>query len=79
VGRLVKLSEESYFYIDAYRQAIRALKEHFQQQQTLTAAQFRDRINSARRQTIALLEHFDALKYTRRVGDERIAWQLPEE
>jgi selenocysteine-specific elongation factor len=27
----------------------------------------------------ALLEHFDALKYTMRKGDERVAWKLPTE
>ena len=45
---------------------------------TRTLAEFRDRIGSGRQQTQALLEHFDALKYTMRRGDELVAWQLPK-
>ncbi len=76
-GRLVRLSDESFFHIEAYRYAQQQLVDHFAGQPTLTLAQFRDRIGSARKQTQALLEHFDGLKYTQRRGDERVAWKLP--
>lgn len=76
-GRLVKLNEESFLHADTYAQALRLLKKHFTDHQTLTLAQFRDLFDSARKQVQALLEHFDGLKYTRRVGDERVAWKLP--
>lgn len=78
-GKLVKLNEESFLHIDTYSQALRLLQEHFAGHQTLTLAQFRDLFGSARKQVQALLEHFDALKYTRRVGDERVAWKLPNQ
>ncbi|MBN2428388.1 MAG: SelB C-terminal domain-containing protein [Deltaproteobacteria bacterium] len=45
--------------------------------ETLTLAEFRDKFGSARKQTQALLEHFDSLKYTMRRGDARVAWKLP--
>ncbi len=77
-GELVRLSDEMIFHRAAYDQARAALCRHFAAQPTLTLAEFRDRIGSARKQTQALLEHFDALKYTMRRGDERVAWQLPE-
>ncbi len=76
-GRLVKLNEESFLHAEAYQAALSALVEHFATSQTLTLAEFRDRIGSARKQVQALLEHFDALKYTLRRGDERVAWKLP--
>jgi selenocysteine-specific elongation factor len=44
----------------------------------LTLGEFRDLIGSARKQTQAILELFDSLKYTMRKGDERVAWQLPK-
>ena len=55
-----------------------ALKVHFASNETLTLAEFRDLIGSARKQTQAILELFDSLKYTMRKGDERVAWQLPK-
>jgi selenocysteine-specific elongation factor len=77
-GELVRLSDEMIFHRDAYTAALAALRAHFATNPTLTLAEFRDRIGSARKQTQALLEHFDALKYTMRRGDERVAWQLPK-
>jgi selenocysteine-specific elongation factor len=77
-GDLVRLSAEMILHRDAYSTALDALREHFGTRPTITLAEFRDRIGSARKQTQALLEHFDALKYTMRRGDERVAWQLPK-
>jgi len=78
-SRLVKLNEESFLHVDSYRTAVAALVEHFAANPTLTLGEFRDRIGSARKQVQALLEHFDALKYTMRRGDERVAWKLPKD
>jgi len=77
-GRMVRLNDESFFHIDTYRQAIRLLREHFASNETLTLADFRDKLGSARKQTQGVLEHFDGLKYTMRRGDIRVAWKLPE-
>jgi selenocysteine-specific elongation factor len=77
-GDLVRLSDEMFFHRDAYAKALAALRDHFAASPTLTLAEFRDRIGSARKQTQALLEHFDALKYTMRRGDARVPWQLPK-
>jgi selenocysteine-specific elongation factor len=77
-GDLVRLSEEMIVHRDAYAAALDALRAHFAVKPTLTLAEFRDHIGSARKQTQALLEHFDALKYTMRRGDERVPWQLPK-
>ncbi|MEE4314255.1 MAG: SelB C-terminal domain-containing protein, partial [Desulfofustis sp.] len=79
VGKLVRLNDDSYLHCDSYASALAALENHFTGKQTLTLAEFRDLIGSARKQTQALLEHFDGLKYTMRKGDERIAWQLKRE
>lgn len=77
-GRLVKLNEESFLDAETYRRAVEILQEHFAAHKTLTLAQFRDKFGSARKQTQALLEYFDDLKYTMRRGDERVAWKLPK-
>jgi selenocysteine-specific elongation factor len=55
------------------------LRAHFAAHETLTLAEFRDQLGSARKQVQAFLEHCDALKYTLRKGDVRVAWKLPKE
>ena len=77
-GTLVRLNDDSLIHQQAYQKAITALKTHFASKETLTLAEFRDLIGSARKQTQAILELFDSLKYTMRKGDERVAWKLPE-
>ena len=77
-GKLVRLNPESYLHTESYQQALQVLKEMFQQQQGFTLAQFRDHIGSNRKLTQGLLEYFDGCKYTRRTGEERVAWNLPE-
>jgi len=76
-GTLVRLNEEISLHSASYAHAIDSLRRHFDSQQTLTLAEFRDQIGSARKQTQSLLEHFDGLKYTMRQGDARVAWKLP--
>jgi len=76
---LVHLNDDTYIHQQAYQACIVTLKAHFAANKTLTLAQFRDLIGSARKQTQAILELFDSLKYTMRKGDERVAWQLPDE
>jgi len=77
-GTLVRLNDDSLIHQQAYQKTITALKTHFANKETLTLAEFRDLIGSARKQTQAILELFDSLKYTMRKGDERVAWKLPE-
>jgi len=77
-GSLVRLNQENSLHREFYRQAEKTLATIFAQQETVTLAEFRDKIGSGRKQVQALLELFDSYKYTRRVGDKRVAWQLPE-
>lgn len=74
---LIKLNEETFFHHTSYQHALQQLIDHFAKQQSLTLAQYRDLIGSARKPTQAVLEYFDTLKYTMRKGDAREAWKLP--
>jgi len=76
-GSLVRLNQESSLHMESYRRAEKILVDIFQRQETMTLAEFRDKIDSGRKQTQAILELFDSYKYTRRVDDKRVAWQLP--
>ena len=78
-GRLVKISDDLYFHREAYEGAVEILRRHFAAADTLTLAQFRDLTGSSRKIVQPLLEHFDRLKLTRRVGDHRVPLKLPEQ
>ncbi len=77
-GALVRLNQESSLHMQSYLKAEKLLIEIFQQQETLSLAEFRDKLGSGRKLIQALLELFDSQKYTRRTGENRVAWQLPE-
>jgi len=76
-GVLFKITEELFLGQDKYFECLEKLKEYFRDHRSITLAQYRDLLQSSRRQVQALLEHFDSCKYTRRVGDERMAWKMP--
>ncbi|MDY0184469.1 MAG: SelB C-terminal domain-containing protein, partial [Desulfuromonadaceae bacterium] len=76
--KLIKLSEDIFIHPESYTQALNTLIAHFKQHSSLTLAQYRDLLGSARKPVQALLEYFDAHKYTMRKGDAREAWKLPE-
>lgn len=68
---LIKLNELDITTISIYNTAKKLLSDYLQTNGKVTAATYRDLINSSRKNTIKLLEHFDNIKFTKRVGDER--------
>ena len=71
LDRLVQVSPEVVFRREDYDGLLRLVREHFQQQPTLTVAQLRDRLNTSRKYILGLLEHLDSLGVTTRDGDFR--------
>ncbi len=71
-GNLVKIADNYYLLSTHYREAVEELNKHFQQNDKLTLAEFRDRLGTSRKYVQPLLEYFDREKITRRVGDYRI-------
>ena len=60
------------FYLDAtVRQLASMLLQLVAEQPVIEAAQFRDRVNLGRKRSIQLLEFFDRIGLTRRLGDQR--------
>jgi selenocysteine-specific elongation factor len=74
-GDLVRLSEDIAFTQDAYSKAVAVVKDLIADTGSVTVAQLRDRIGASRRPVLALLEHLDAEKLTRRVGDQRVLFR----
>jgi selenocysteine-specific elongation factor len=66
------VSDDLAFTKDAYASAIALVREIIASTGSITVAQLRDRMGASRRPVLALLEHLDAERITRRVGDTRI-------
>ena len=71
-GDVVRLSDDVAFTRDAYEKAVGLVKEMVAASGSVTVAQLRDRMGASRRPVLALLEHLDAERVTRRVGDARV-------
>ncbi|HOG63731.1 MAG TPA: selenocysteine-specific translation elongation factor, partial [Sedimentibacter sp.] len=57
---------------ELYEEAKNILVEFLNKNKKISAAQYRDLINTNRKTAIALLEHFDMLKLTKRIENDRI-------
>jgi selenocysteine-specific elongation factor len=75
-GELVRLDDQLLLHREHFAKARRLLVSHFQDKKTLAAAEFRDLLGTSRKFVLPLLETFDRLKWTRRLGDERVPWRL---
>lgn len=71
-GSLVKIAEGLYLHKNSISAAEERLKLMLDAQGAITVAQFRDALGSSRKVVVPLLEYFDSLGVTRRVGDVRV-------
>ncbi|MEZ4516390.1 MAG: selenocysteine-specific translation elongation factor [Chloroflexota bacterium] len=71
-GDLIQISPDVVYATDEYQRILTALKDYLVSHGEITAAQTRDLLGTSRKYAIALLEHLDELKITRRVGDARV-------
>jgi selenocysteine-specific elongation factor len=71
LGLLFQVSDEVVFRKEDYENMLEELRNLFEKNGTLTAAQVRDHFNTSRRYTLALLEYLDRLNITVREGESR--------
>ncbi|HEY4886988.1 MAG TPA: selenocysteine-specific translation elongation factor [Candidatus Dormibacteraeota bacterium] len=71
-GDIVRVGDDIAFTKDAYESAVAIVKDIISNTGSITVAQLRDRMGASRRPVLALLEHLDAQRVTRRVGDARV-------
>jgi selenocysteine-specific elongation factor len=71
-GRVVAVDADVVFEANAYREMVDRITEHLGERGSITLARVRDMFGTSRRYAQALLEHLDARRVTRRVGDERV-------
>lgn len=71
LGRLKQVNQEVVWLADDYAKFIHSVYTYLQQHGAITVAQVRDHFQTSRKYAIALLEHLDERKMTRRNGDTR--------
>lgn len=71
-GQIKPISDEVVYSIGTYRQLIAQLTDYLYAKGSISAPEARDLLHASRKYAIALLEHMDELRITRRAGDIRI-------
>jgi selenocysteine-specific elongation factor len=71
-GELVQVSEDVLFLRETYEEMVKQVIEHIQERGSIAVAQVRDMFAASRKYALALMEHLDECKVTKRVGDERV-------
>ena len=71
-GKVVKVSENVVFSSSAYRDMVDKISVHIGEQGEITVADVRDLFGTSRKYAIALMDHLDHQRITRRVGDARV-------
>jgi selenocysteine-specific elongation factor len=71
-GLVVEVGSELIYDAETYRRLVAEVKELIARNGKVTVGELRDAFGASRRYALALLEHLDERKVTRRVGDERV-------
>jgi selenocysteine-specific elongation factor len=71
-GRLVRVSDAVVFLAETYEEMVARVVDHLQTKGSITVAQVRDMFQASRKYALALMEHLDEQRITKRVGDERV-------
>lgn len=74
-GQLVKVAENTYFSAEAIEQGKTLLEKYFKTNRELGLATARDLFNSSRKYTLPLMEYYDRIRFTKRVGDVRVRFR----
>ncbi|MEW6662013.1 MAG: selenocysteine-specific translation elongation factor [Bacillota bacterium] len=70
----VKAADDIYFHREFINQAKQLISEHVKKNGGILLGEARDLLNSSRKYVLPLLEYFDQVKFTRRIGDKRVLY-----
>jgi selenocysteine-specific elongation factor len=69
---VTKIAEGVYFAPEAWDALVQGTLAYIDKNGSMTLSQFRDHFGTSRKYAQAALEYLDQLKYTRRIGDDRV-------
>jgi len=76
-GTLVEVGQDLVYLRPTYDEIVTKVTNLIQASGTITVAQVRDAYSTSRKYALAILEHLDERKITRRIGDERVLTKAP--
>ncbi len=71
-GVLVRLEADLFFHRETIEQLAELVRRTIRERGSLSVGEFRDLTGSSRKFAVPLLEYFDSIRLTRRVGDVRV-------
>ena len=71
-GQVVKVSENVVFSASVYQEMVERIRTHIAERGEITVAEVRDLFDTSRKYALALMDHLDHQRITRRVGDARV-------
>jgi len=71
-GVFARIGEGLYYHRETLARARKLVEDHIRQHGSITVSQFRDLTGSSRKYALPVLEYFDSIRFTRRIGDERV-------
>ncbi|MCX7832062.1 MAG: selenocysteine-specific translation elongation factor [Actinobacteria bacterium] len=71
-GKLIKIAPDFYMHEQALSKAKEELRKAFLERKKLRVSEIRDILRTSRKYAVPLAEYLDKIRFTRRVGDERI-------
>jgi selenocysteine-specific elongation factor len=71
-GQLVRINPEVLLLPETYTQLVAWVRNYISQHGSVNVGQLRDAFQTSRKYALALLEHLDDQRITKRVGDERV-------
>ncbi len=71
-GRLVRLATDLYLHPEGLERAREAVARYISAHGPATTSQLREAMGTSRKFAVPILEHLDAIRWTRRVGDRRV-------
>lgn len=76
--KIVQLNQEVVYLFDTYNSLVNEIIQYVLNNGSISAGQTRDILNTSRKYAIALLEHMDHTRITKRRGDERVLMNVAE-
>ncbi|QSZ26836.1 selenocysteine-specific translation elongation factor [Aceticella autotrophica] len=73
-GRLIKINEEIFLTENNFLKAKDILTNYLKENKEITLAIYRDLLKTSRKYAVSILEYFDSIKLTKKVGDIRILY-----
>jgi selenocysteine-specific elongation factor len=69
---LIRIIEGLYYHRDTIDEARRIVSGYISSNGSITVSQFRDITGSSRKYALPMMEYFDSIRFTRRLGDSRV-------